>query len=1033
MNITSYNEITEQTISAVRWPAPYAPSGNYYTDTNFVFNNLRGSLWQFTVKYVYYDYSHSVWSPISNVILPLGEEDNEGAWLLTESLNNTIRVHVLNGGNLVGEIHIAAREGNTGLFNLVKVINKEALADDVVVSGSEFIYYFRNDTSVTAIPDEEIFRLYDDIPVKARHQEIIDKNIIAYGGVTKGYDPIDIDVSLSYRGVEVEPLGAVTNLEITTEIEEIGFKEREFTQTIIFPNIDYNGITVEITDPTGTYTHTFGVGETNIDVSAHFAALMDNFTDAGGTMDYIGSTLLRVSGILIATENTIIKFPSFKTGVVHPFALAYKDKAGRIMMVLKNDRTKVEVPYDVDPLNSRVVIDWEINHTPPTDARYYQWLYAKNSSVSDFFQTIVATADATYTPATNISELDINRYVNAYNTANTKSVIPAYTFEKGDRIRVKAVSQEDPVDLANGIRVIPYNGGANPAPAVGTPITQGGTTAYFLSAHATLYSAPATPVPATGFIRVYGADGAFAAGALVGITANATGADVAEAYRDFEIESQTGDVISFRSGDYDFTNNAYTLVEVYKPKRTSEGVGIFFEFSPVYDVVEVDGQLYHGGLGSNNQTDLIPAADTFDYGDVYARVLYSDGVADDIVFGETLLYSNFYQSDSISIGRPVAYDPNQRRVELEQVVHGRRYFETTKINQLFSFYDDDRTAQLPIMFGKITGMRQRGGTLRVYQEKKATSIYIGAVMVKNADGSNQLVTSDQILGYVDIGKTDYGCAHPTSICTNQKTVYLFDVFNGVFLRDAVNGLFPISGRITMDEYNHDYKMTTYFKDKARALLASGLDNTKVYTEWDDVNEIVFVMFVDKINPNNNEIIGYHEPTNTWCSFYDLSDAYDNFPDCFGSGEQVFTSWLDGVLYRHNSDNVPRCYFYGDQKGCAVRVVSNAVPTIKKYFNALALHTNRAWEVPSIEIPADATYKRGMISYLSSAWFKLKRGVFYSAFKRNMKTKQDTETVVDLYNGDKLKGYYMEFDLVQDATTAGEYTELFKVDVEISDK
>ena len=1046
MDITSYNEITEQTISAIRWPSPYRPTVSYYTDTNFISNNLRGSLWQFAIKYVYYDYTHSVWSPISEVPLPLIEEDDTGNYIVEDSVNNTIQIRVPNGGTLVGQVFIAAREGNE-LFHLVKVIDKSDTGDDVEEVGSEYIYNFRNDSEKRAIPDEEIFRLYDDIPIKARHQEIIDKNIIAYAGVTKGYDPIDIDVSMNYEAEEVEPLGAV----ILVDVIKFGipFSIDRFSVFIGFPDIDYEDLFVSVVIGSITTSHTFGLGDTNIDVAAYFAPILPTtgfeltpwVVSGTGIIENIYSDLsITIFGSITDFDADVVyKHPSFKTGVIHPFALMYKDHAGRVMSVLQNDRTKVEIPYDI-PLNSRVLIKWEINHRPPVGSKYYQWLYPKNGSIQSYFQTVIAASDVSYDPITQVSTIDINRFlidpITGYNILNTKSILSAYTWEKGDRLRIKAVSQDNLANLSSVIRIIPYDTGTGNVPATGSAITQGSTTSLLLSVHATLYADPTAvgdPMPVTGFIRVYDVDGTFAIGALVGIGANATGVDMAEAYHDFEIESQDGDEILVRTGDYNLANNFRTLVEVYKPKRTTEGVGIFFEFSPVYDVVEDGGELYHGGLGTGDQTDTTPAQGIFYHGDSYARVIYSDNTPANMVFGESELYSNFYESDVISIGRPVAYDPYQRQVELEQVVHGRRYFETTKINQLFSFYDDDRTAQLPIMFGKITGMRQRGGTLRVYQEKKATSIYIGAVMVKNADGSNQLVTSDQILGYVDIGKTDYGCAHPTSICTNQKTVYLFDVFNGSFLRDAVNGLFPISGRITMDEYNHDYKMTTYFKDKARALLASGLDNTKVYTEWDDVNEIVFVMFIDKINPNNNEIIGYHEPTNTWCSFYDLSDAYDNFPDCFGSGEQVFTSWLDGVLYRHNSDNVPRCYFYGDQKGCAVRVVSNAVPTIKKYFNALALHTNRAWEVPSIEIPADATYKRGMISYLSSAWFKLKRGVFYSAFKRNMKTKQDTETVVDLYNGDKLKGYYMEFDLVQDATTAGEYTELFKVDVEISDK
>lgn len=79
------------------------------------------------------------------------------------------------------------------------------------------------------------------------------------------------------------------------------------------------------------------------------------------------------------------------------------------------------------------------------------------------------------------------------------------------------------------VRVIPYNTGTGTVPAVGTTITQGGASATFLGVWSSWLVEPTASgaaMPVTGFIKVRGVTGAFAAGALTGISASATGPDV---------------------------------------------------------------------------------------------------------------------------------------------------------------------------------------------------------------------------------------------------------------------------------------------------------------------------------------------------------------------------------------------------------------------------------------------------------------------------------------------------------------------------
>jgi len=79
---------------------------------------------------------------------------------------------------------------------------------------------------------------------------------------------------------------------------------------------------------------------------------------------------------------------------------------------------------------------------------------------------------------------------------------------------------------ATAVRWLQISGGSGTA-AIGTTVTQGGVSGYFLGYYASYTAAPSTTIGATGWIKLREVTGgAFAAGALGGITATAVGADV---------------------------------------------------------------------------------------------------------------------------------------------------------------------------------------------------------------------------------------------------------------------------------------------------------------------------------------------------------------------------------------------------------------------------------------------------------------------------------------------------------------------------
>jgi hypothetical protein len=98
-----------------------------------------------------------------------------------------------------------------------------------------------------------------------------------------------------------------------------------------------------------------------------------------------------------------------------------------------------------------------------------------------------------------------------------------------DTVTYSGIGGKLKIDGKN-VRVIPYNTGSGNVPAIGTSISQGGVSGTLLGVWASWLVEPTAAgaaMPASGFIKIKNKTGGdFAAGALTGIGASATGADV---------------------------------------------------------------------------------------------------------------------------------------------------------------------------------------------------------------------------------------------------------------------------------------------------------------------------------------------------------------------------------------------------------------------------------------------------------------------------------------------------------------------------
>jgi hypothetical protein len=375
---------------------------------------------------------------------------------------------------------------------------------------------------------------------------------------------------------------------------------------------------------------------------------------------------------------------------------------------------------------------------------------------------------------------------------------------------------------------------------------------------------------------------------------------------------------------------------------------------------------------------------------------------------ESSSFSNYFESKTQGLGRVNFYSPEFSRVRRNVLRASNVYVPNTKINGLSTFeYANDQLVDES--FGSVTDIKLVGDVLKITQPHKLSSMYIGAEVGVDAGGSQVLLKSDKILTTPRYNALDYGSLHPESIIVHNAYMYALDVINSAAIRDTPGGTYAIS----------DNAMRSYFKYKIRQLTASCGNSFKAIGGYDYLNEMYLLTFKDPYNSANNETIGFHEPSETWYSFYSfLPEMYCGIPGSY------MLSFNGGKLYVH--DYATRNTFYGTFYNSETWVVGNQYPDDPKKWNSLSVNSNDYW-APSandgIIVDADAidyqdpqnyTGHRGtMQSSLKPDNFRYYNGEFRAEFLRDGTTSSSTFSVPDLFTGRNLMGKTILIKLIND--------------------
>lgn len=471
-----YTQINERVLDRIKYPPYKQPEVVYNDDNEKKYNYLVGSLFQFSYAYVYDDNEVSVLSPISDVPIPVSQENSDGSFTeLMPVHNNCIHIKFDTGPEIVKQIKLFVRRLNDGDWYLFDTIEKYN-SDGLLLIQNDIIYgdtlnpnypqklFYNNEVLVPQL-QADLARTQDFIGQVVDSLALINNGRMIDAGIIENYNNIDIDVNIDHDYFDVSFNDAIGNFLSVGVYYHINQLDGLYFD---FPAIGYGvGVVGEIYELTwSTYDtttlqiiQTFSFSTTFLSTDTYPLSMVERFklmieaeiTNAQvywsvnfgiyhmviylSNMPQDGITVINNHGYIIGFTPVV---KSFKEGFDHLFGIQYFDRAGRHGAVNKSDESESYVKFITETAYAGIdsgikkasFFNWEINHIPPEWATQYQWFYARQTQKFVQYYYTEAAVDG----YGNI-RIKINDKFVMLVDQRKNSKLEAYTFTDGDRVR----------------------------------------------------------------------------------------------------------------------------------------------------------------------------------------------------------------------------------------------------------------------------------------------------------------------------------------------------------------------------------------------------------------------------------------------------------------------------------------------------------------------------------------------------------------------------------------------------------------------
>ena len=158
-------------------------------------NNMEERFLYFAYRYKYVDNEYSSMSPFSAVAFQPSEYSIDFLAGINKAMineYNQCRIVFETGNEFVEEIQLLAFDTRSLNVKIVKSIDKDGDNNNLIQSNSVSDYVFDNNKIYAPLTSDQVTRLFDNVPLLAKSQEIIGNRLV-YGNYTQFRDIIDTD------------------------------------------------------------------------------------------------------------------------------------------------------------------------------------------------------------------------------------------------------------------------------------------------------------------------------------------------------------------------------------------------------------------------------------------------------------------------------------------------------------------------------------------------------------------------------------------------------------------------------------------------------------------------------------------------------------------------------------------------------------------------------------------------------------------------------------------------------------------------
>jgi hypothetical protein len=195
--IAGNDQITAEELMVIKRPPITSPTFNLFQSPSKD-NFLEERFICFAYRYRYADGEFSATSQFSEpAFLPKSFDFSLSSYLNEGMINafNAVNIVYDSGGPLVKGIQLLFKEAGGNIIRVIESLDKAQLG---LADNTTYTYEFSGSKIFTILPDYELLRLYDNVPIKAAAQTIM-SNRLMYANYEEGYDLVYFDSANEYK------------------------------------------------------------------------------------------------------------------------------------------------------------------------------------------------------------------------------------------------------------------------------------------------------------------------------------------------------------------------------------------------------------------------------------------------------------------------------------------------------------------------------------------------------------------------------------------------------------------------------------------------------------------------------------------------------------------------------------------------------------------------------------------------------------------------------------------------------------------